>query len=526
MASTSFRMRVVAGATGALFFALSSIVTAGIASAVPSPHPTGGGGGISVTGGSTGGSIGNTGTGTGGPSTPGGGGGGGGGGGSAGSGVSYPKTYVDSGVDYDYSYQVGSSQPANLRGAPAGPVKACLGKCQYANGAYFATSPSYYYNDKCQVQWAGPNYPFVGVAWKETGVYINKGAGPGSTPGGGEIYNMYRFAKSGTYSCIAGPTYVDKPVMCSAAVGGVGWGAGGSPTSTPSNYYSKGPVASAFVNGGEKSATECAASFYQTFNMKLNKGYGRYKLTATGYQTACTERIYVTKDPRTGTYPPTKILSCFGRYPETVNTVKVELFCENPGWENGWGGNHTFTGSDCVGTKQPRWSCGPQILKKPTFAGFVANPKAVQVLDDGKPRPAKWVPPVPTGVKKIHSKTSQLEFVGGSPLRPNTNPTSSTQPFVTSPSINNWLPGWNVTSGKSVWTLLFQAPGSPGNNWQAEPLWQFAGTFPMTEVIITGVNWQTGAVTTKTVKTTTASTAVCPGLPVNVAVAAARNSSN
>lgn len=342
--------------------------------------------------------------------------------------------------------------------------------------------------------------------------------------------NRILLADSG-YACIDPPHYRDQQLMCAHSIGAQAYGPYRNPFVAASKFYDVAPQPTPFVTGGMQDFNACRNLYTANFDATTS-AYGQYLIRATGYQTACTYRVYTTRNAQTGAFPASHFTGCNGVFPFRVTEARLQLFCPEPGFTLDWSGNHAFTPEECLTTNDPRWSCGPQPSQSPFYAGL-PGPR-VEVLDDGQNRLAEWATPVLTGVQNVTDQSMMLMFDGGTPFRTGKDANAPTQPFVVSPEgVNRSVSGWAgaSTRGTSGWNINFQEAGikdQPGTAqdqpWTAHPSWRFRADFPVTEVTVRSMNVMTGQLTVATRTVFVNMTSTCTGQPLAVDVVRARTS--
>jgi len=380
------------------------------------------------------------------------------------------------------------------------------------NGASFRKGPQPSYNGKCSGTTKYGKY--LGVKTSQTGEWLVRN----------DIVRESR-QLSGSYTCIEPPHYADTTIDCAATTGATLVGPTRNPdVKSKTKKYPSGK--SPFAASGYTNLSLCDDAFLQQYDAATNV-MGRYELTGTGKQVTCTVRQYTTPNARTGVTPPDKIVSCGKPFPYMHDKVQWQLWCG--GFDLNWNTPRKFTMDECRDT--PKWDCGKNFPKAPTFDKVTVPAAGVGVLDDGARRAATWTVPSPTGPAIVKVGTKQVElFVDpsstpyrGSPATVN----GPTQQFVASRQLSTPLTGWGKNS--DIWKIGFFAPGLPPtpkktNLWVATPTWSFVGDFKVASFSKVTVDWSTGLISPpKPVPTTVKAPATCVGLPLQLRVSRARN---
>lgn len=467
--------------------------------------------------GSVGGAGNNPGSGTGnnpGPSNPGGpsGGGGGSGGGCTGFGCG-GNTGAEAFGFSDSGRGFFPSQPPNRLGG---------------SGPFTSDSRVIRYGGKCagNDRWSigGRSYsaPYIGWTWQYNAERI---VAAGSVAGGsnGQVRVI-----SGSYGCIKPPHYRDDLIACPISAKGTIRGPMLNGDGVPSKTYPQPVKKSSFERGGRTSPTLCEQSLrYAVNGNSVLVNYGQYELRLQLSMARCNIRTYTTRDQRTGRIPPREVLGCGPTYVAKTARAEAELICQDPEIHYYWSrGKYNYSLKDC--DNGDKWSCGPTLTQRPTFAGVLGN-KIIGVLDDGKARRASWANPRPTGnFRNMRDRASRLMYRDGSPFRVGASRNGATQPFLVEPKNQLWHGNWKGTAGGTTRTgfdLSFMAAGVSGSPWTARPEWRFTADFRfMVPKLV--LDTETGQLTHTRTYIWKELTGTCIGQPVRLDVHRARNSTN
>ena len=264
---------------------------------------------------------------------------------------------------------------------------------------------------------------------------------------------MQYLSLNGGYGCVAPPLYADRQYTCPTKATAVFVGPERNPD-VPTGTKSQ-TRKTTFGKSSPRNVDLCQSAYQVAFDENNLDRWGQYTLTSDIWLQTCTRREYYTGDRSNGgAIPPNEPKGCQPAYKHAPShdVHRLEIFCTaNQGqlhrepmqdhWDNP---PHAFTAEDCK--KAPSdiapdsgWSCGP--VATPVFAGQTGS--SFEVLDDGKPRVAKWKKPSLLGdVRNATSRKSQLRYSEGSPFRDKADVNGDTQPFVAEPNLNKFNTGW------------------------------------------------------------------------------------